>query len=121
MTNDVNSVSYNILNDELISVYSTVKIVLSGRESSKESDTIKILKQDDNDVTFFATNPQNDDLNVKSEFFTSLIKSFSDRFSKVIELKDKSDTKWFNNELRELKNVNTNLYKKALITDLVHV
>lgn len=122
MTNDVNSVKYRILNDEKISDHSTVSILLSGKESNKESEKIKILKYDENDLTnFFTANqcdlPRNVDVNEKSEFFMSLIRDFSNKFSKVIELTDKSDTKWFNNELRKLKKIKSDLYEKAVLTD----
>lgn len=58
-----------------------------------------------------------EDLNKRSDHFMNVIKQFVNKQTKSIRLKDKSDSKWYNNELREMKKDKNELYETAVLTD----
>lgn len=107
MTNDVNLVKYNILNDELISDHSTVQLILSESNKPTKRESINVMKYNTSELSdFFSENacdfPQGGDVNRKTDHFMSVIKRFTSMQTKSVQLRDKSDTKWYNSELQEL-------------------
>lgn len=121
MTNDVNQVKYKILNDELISDHSTVQIILKKSEIPIERETIEILKYVSDLQNFFSNNDcdllQGSDVNQKSRHFMSVIKDFISKHTNSKELKERNDTKWYNSDLKKLKETKDVLYETALMTD----
>lgn len=79
MINDVSVVKYEILNDQLISDRSTIKIVIKKSVKSKGKNSIEIVKYETSDLSNFFSNNKcdssiSDGVNQKSNHFMSVIK-----------------------------------------------